>query len=93
MDLVVILATTADLPDQAIPAVIPDAGIYAYNFQDNEIMLDHNHASVVSTLHEFGHYLMGDSELEACRFSVWLFAEAFPGSYAKLHFDGHMLKT
>jgi hypothetical protein len=70
-----------------------DAGIYAYRPSDRTIMLDHNHPSIISALHELGHHLFGESELKACRFSVWLFKEAFPGSYAKLEWEGHMLKT
>lgn len=70
-----------------------DAGEYAYRPSDQTIMLDHNRPSIISALHELGHHLYGDSELQACRFSVWLFKEAFPKSYAKLRWEGHMLKT
>jgi len=70
----------------------PQAGLYAYNPKDNELMWDEAHPSIISTLHEFAHYRFGGSELTACRFSVWLFKEAFPESYAKLTWDGHMLK-
>jgi len=48
--------------------------------------------SLLTLLHELGHHFYGDSELLACRFSVWLFREAFPKSYAKLEWDGHVLK-
>ena len=48
--------------------------------------------SIISTLHEFGHHLYGKSELKACRFSVWLFKSAFPKTYRKLKWKGHMLK-
>lgn len=47
--------------------------------------------SVISCLHEIGHGLYGASELDACRFSVHLFKEAFPQAYDKLVWKGHML--
>jgi hypothetical protein len=68
------------------------AGSYAYDPWNCTILLDHNHPSLISALHEFGHYLHGESELEACQFSVWLFKEVFPRSYEKLSWDKHMLK-
>lgn len=48
--------------------------------------------SLLTLLHELGHHFYGESELQACRFSVWLFRAAFPRSYAKLEWDGHTLK-
>lgn len=56
------------------------------------ITLDIRNPSIISTLHELGHVLYGTSELEACRFSVWLFRAAFPRAYDKLVWEGHMLK-
>lgn len=48
--------------------------------------------SIVTALHELGHHLKGSSELAACRFSVWLFKKAFPRSFERLHFEGHLLR-
>lgn len=50
------------------------------------------HYSILSTLHELGHHLFGASELDACRFSVWLFRAAFPNAYDQLEWDGHTLR-
>lgn len=47
--------------------------------------------SIISCLHEIGHLLHGGSELDACRYSVHLFKEAFPRSYAQLMWRGHVL--
>lgn len=48
--------------------------------------------SILSTLHEFSHHLHGESELEACKWSVHLFKAAFPKTFEKLKWDGHMLR-
>jgi hypothetical protein len=48
--------------------------------------------SIITALHELGHHLLGSDELEACRFSVWLFKKVFPKQFDKLHFEGHMLR-
>lgn len=48
--------------------------------------------SIITVLHELGHHFYGESELQACRFSVWLFRAAFPNAYAKLEWEGHTLK-
>ena len=50
-----------------------------------------NNPSIISALHELGHHLYGDSELDACRYSVGLFKSCFPKSYNKLTWKGHML--
>lgn len=64
---------------------------YCYDPVGKVLYLDKNHASVISALHELGHYLYGDSELEACRFSVWLFKTIFPEFYERLSWVGHLL--
>lgn len=56
------------------------------------LILSQKPLSLITLLHELGHHFYGESELQACRFSVWLFREAFPKSYAKLEWDGHVLK-
>ena len=48
--------------------------------------------SILSTLHEVGHYFHGDSELKACLYSIKLFKKVFPKAFKKLKWDGHMLK-
>lgn len=48
--------------------------------------------SIISTLHELGHHIFGESELKACQFSTSIFMKCFPNSYKKLIWDGHMLK-
>lgn len=59
----------------------------------NTIVIDKNNPSIISTLHEFKHKLSGESEKLACRWSVQLFKEVFPKSFAELRFkEGtHML--
>ena len=64
---------------------------YCYQPDTQTIYLDRNNPSIVSTLHEFGHHLLGADELEVCRFSVWLFKECFPEAFQKLKWKGHML--
>lgn len=60
-----------------------------YNSNTGTINL-HN-TSIITALHEFAHHLFGASELQACRWSVWLFKKTFPKSFAKLKWQGHML--
>jgi len=57
----------------------------------NTIFLDQNKPSIISTLHELAHALFGESELKACRWSIWLFKKTFPKSYEDLKWDKHML--
>jgi hypothetical protein len=59
---------------------------------DSHLIAIGDKLSIISSLHELGHHLLGSSELEACRFSVHLFKQVFPKAYAKLTWDGHMLK-
>lgn len=62
-----------------------------YKPDTRTIYLD-NSGSIISALHEYGHHLFGGEELMACVFSVNLFKEVFPKAYAKLRWEGHMLK-
>ena len=55
------------------------------------ICLNASNPSIISALHELGHYLLGSNELEACRWSIWLFKECFPVQYKKLEWKGHLL--
>lgn len=63
---------------------------YAYSPLNNTVILGKT-ASIMSTLHELGHAIIGWSELDACRFSVKLFQQIFPREYAQLEWQGHML--
>ena len=64
---------------------------YSYIPMEKIIVLDRNNPSILSTLHEFGHAINGESELQACRWSVHLFMACFPKAYSKLVWKGHML--
>lgn len=63
-----------------------------YDPLEKTISADINKLSIISALHELGHHILGDSELEACRFSIGIFMKCFPNTYKKLVWDGHMLK-
>jgi len=63
-----------------------------YDRASGTIMINFGNPSIVTALHELGHHLKGGSELAACRFSVWLFKKAFPRSFERLHFEGHLLR-
>ena len=47
--------------------------------------------SIISTLHEFAHALLGNSELKACRWSYSAFKWTFPKALNRLVWKGHML--
>lgn len=64
---------------------------YQYDPRRQTIYIDKNHPSIMSTLHELGHHIAGLSELKACRWSVWLFIECFPGLYKNLKWNKHLL--
>lgn len=65
---------------------------YCFYPDINTIIIQEDRPSVLSTLHEIGHAVWGDSELDACRFSVKLFMTIFPEIYKTLEWDGHMLR-
>jgi len=71
---------------------IVEGEFYAWSPTEQTLYVNKNRPSIISTLHEFGHVLMGRSELDACRFSVWLFKIVFPNSFNKLKTEGHLLK-
>jgi hypothetical protein len=48
--------------------------------------------SVVTLLHELMHHIFGPCERKACQFSLALFKHAFPRSFARLQFEGHMAR-
>lgn len=49
--------------------------------------------SVVTLLHEIGHSVFGRSERKACRWSLNLFRRCFPRSWARLQFEGHVVRA
>jgi len=69
----------------------PSIASCCYSPSKKTIFLN-NSLSIISSMHELGHHLLGESELLACTWSLSYFIEAFPKSYAKLHWDGHLLR-
>lgn len=65
---------------------------YCYVPRVKVIQINVDRPSIISTLHEIGHAKFGNSELQACAWSVKLFKEVFPKAYAKLEWHSHMLK-
>ncbi len=63
---------------------------YCYKPYINQIEIGPE-PSIMSTLHEVGHALLGTSELDACRFSVAIFQKVFPKEFNQLEWKGHML--
>lgn len=66
--------------------------LYAFNPRERIVMLEDGNPSIISTLHETAHALYGSSELQACQFSIRLFKAVYPKAFAKLVWEGHMLK-
>ena len=62
-----------------------------YNPVTKTIVIDRS-LSIVSTLHELAHHLFGENEKIACRWSIWLFKKVWPKAFAKLRWEGHLLK-
>jgi len=54
-------------------------------------MINIQNLSIITTMHEFAHHILGSSEKKACIWSVWLFKRTFPRSYKKLKWNKHML--
>ena len=81
-----------ELIDVMCPADRCIGNQYCYDPINRRITLDYHNPSILSTLHEIGHCLYGESELKACKFSVWLFKDVFPKAFQKLKWDDHMLK-
>lgn len=77
--------------DSANQVKVKYAYQYYYQPETQTIYLDCDNPSILSTLHEYAHHILGASELDACRFSVWLFKECFPEAFQKLKWKGHML--
>lgn len=62
-----------------------------YDQKNKTIYLNLNKPSIISTLHEFAHHILGTNELKACQWSYWIFAECFPGLLKKLIWEKHLL--
>lgn len=60
-----------------------------YVFAEGTIWL--TKPSIITMLHELGHHLFGQSELHACRFSVWIYQLRFGSAMSKLIWQGHRL--
>jgi hypothetical protein len=86
--LVQIMATAYNLPVKTV--YTPELDSCCYIPMTTTICINHT-LSIISTMHEFGHHLHGASELDACRFSVWLFKKTFSKAYENLEWSGHML--
>lgn len=65
--------------------------VYKYNSLTKTIYQNAENPSIISALHELAHHLYGEDELTACRWSVWIFMECFPGLYKKLSWKNHLL--
>lgn len=65
---------------------------YSYDPNTQTIIMNKEKPSIISTLHEFGHHLHGESELKACSYSVWMFKTVFPQVFKRMVWEGHLLK-
>lgn len=72
-------------------ALVNYGNAYCYYPPIKTVQISSKKASIISTLHEFGHHIFGTSELHACAFSTKLFIEVFPKDYQKLTWKGHLL--
>ncbi len=84
------------------PILIVSEHPWAYTHPLRTITMGLANPSVISTLHEFGHYLhfsgflTGEENLAefiACRYAVGVFKTCFPKSYSKLTWSKHTLVT
>lgn len=64
---------------------------WAYNQWLHTIYGEINNPSIISALHEFGHSLLGKSELKACAFSITHFQKCFPKEFTRLKWHKYML--
>lgn len=86
------LCTLVDVLDNGRRSVKVSIGlVYRYFPAQRLLEIDGRNPSIISTIHEMGHHVRGWSELEACRYSVFMFQKVFPKAYAKLTWKGHML--
>ncbi len=64
---------------------------FQYDPNKQTIYIDGNNPSILSSLHELGHHIAGLSEFKACRWSIWIFMECFPGLFKNLKWKKHLL--
>ena len=73
-------------------SITVEEGTYSYNIKTRTIKIEVENPSIISTLHEIGHALLGPNELYACAWSTQYFKLCFPREYEKLKWEGHMLR-
>lgn len=66
-----------------VTLIVMDTG-YALYPDKNIIVGTKGKPSIISVLHELGHHIKGDSELNATRYAIGIFSVCFPEAYAKL---------
>ena len=81
----------AELHNTYVEIRAGDDFVFAYNPNYHIIYLNSQKPSIISSLHEFAHHILGPNELDACQWSIWLFKKTFPMSYEKLRWSEHML--
>jgi len=85
-----ILRITTAIPEISNPK-IKKSYLYAYIPTTKTILIDKNNPSIISTLHETGHFIRGPNELQVCRWSTQLFQQCFPNTFKTLKWKGHLL--
>ena len=63
-----------------------------YTIKDGFAFIFIENGSIITLLHELGHHLFGPDELQACRWSVWLYQLRFRKDYNNLIWDEHLLR-
>ena len=88
------------IPRNQWPVPVVSEHPWGYTHQIRMITMGLDTPSVISTLHELGHYLHFSAylpgeesmtEFVACRYAVGIFKTCFPKSYAKLTWSEHTL--
>lgn len=94
------LCESRGIPRDQWPILMTSEHPWGYTDEMKLITMGMASPSVISTLHEFGHYLHfsglleGDralTELVACRYSVGIYKTCFPKSFTKLTWAEHTL--
>lgn len=86
----ILIKTLEDVYQKPVKDVVPSTDDM-YDTKNQTIHLKKTKPSIISTLHEFGHHILGTNELKVCIWSVWLFKESFPGLYNNLVWENHLL--
>ena len=82
--------------DPYLPTVFITVKKTPYNYLVNSdgihvVNIEEDKPSIVSTLHEIGHLMLGEDELEACAYSFALYSTVFPKELQFLKWDNHLL--